>query len=769
MQTVITMSLNAQERITGHVLDSKTGEHLPYATIVIKGTSIGTVADATGHFTILDVPTGKVQVTASLLGYSPNTKNITLEEGTGSIDLEFILTEDVMSLDQVVVSSNRSEVKRKESPTLVSVMPSLLLEQVGAPTLAAGLNFQTGVRVETNCQNCGFTQVRINGLEGSYSQILIDSRATFSALTGVYGLEQIPTNMIDRVEIIRGGGSALFGSSAIGGVINVITKTPEYSSAQFATEMTSIKGGSNDVNTTANATFVTNNQKAGVTIFGQNRQRTASDLGTDGYSEIPEFENKVLGIRTFFKLSDYSKLSLQYDAIRDYRRGGNKLDTPASMLDFMDEEKYALNNDADKNNDVEIKDIAEMISHVINSGGINYDLFSKDYKRKLNIYTSMQDVARESCYNGFGEADDFTIVSGTQFTSSFDHLLFMPSEFIAGLEHNYSSLLDQSFPISKENVAPIDQKVNTYSAFAQNEWRNKKVGVLIGIRADKHSLLDDVVLSPRFNLRYNPSDKFNFRATYSTGFRAPQLFDEDLHIELVGGTQIRHTLAEGLKPEYSQSFNLSADIYQQLGKVSTNLLVEGFYTQLDDAFASRYVADKNGIEIHEKYNSSGAKVYGLTLEARAVVPDIVQFQAGFTIQKSEFEKEQDWSEEGIDPTKSFMRSPNNYGYMTVTLPLANRLNFGASGTYTGEMLVPHFYDGETPILETSNSFFDANLKLDYSFRVCSAVNINIYGSVQNVFDAFQDDFDNNGGARDSGYIYGPALPRRGQLGIKFMF
>ena len=128
---------------------------------------------------------------------------------------------DVFMLDQVVVTSSKSEVKRRESPSLVNVMTGKLLTTVGACSLADGLDFQPGVRVENDCQNCGFTQVRINGLDGHYSQILMNSRPVFSALTGVYGLEQIPANMIDRIEVMRGGGSALFGSSAIGGTINI--------------------------------------------------------------------------------------------------------------------------------------------------------------------------------------------------------------------------------------------------------------------------------------------------------------------------------------------------------------------------------------------------------------------------------------------------------------------------------------------------------------------------------------------------------------------
>ena len=105
-------------------------------------------------------------------------------------------------------------------------MDTKLFESTHATCLAQGLSFQPGVRVEDNCQNCGFTQVRINGLDGHYSQILMDSRPIFSALTGMYGLEQIPANMIERVEVVRRGGSALFGASAIGGTINIITKEP---------------------------------------------------------------------------------------------------------------------------------------------------------------------------------------------------------------------------------------------------------------------------------------------------------------------------------------------------------------------------------------------------------------------------------------------------------------------------------------------------------------------------------------------------------------
>ena len=148
-----------------------------------------------------------------------------------------------MNLEQIVVSGSRSETKRKNSPSLVNIVNNQIFDAVSASCLADGLSYQPGVRVEDNCQNCGFTQVRINGLDGHYSQILMDSRPIFSALTGVYGLEQIPANMIDRVEVVRGGGSALYGSSAIGGTVNIITKDPSYNSAEVTHTTTSLEIG----------------------------------------------------------------------------------------------------------------------------------------------------------------------------------------------------------------------------------------------------------------------------------------------------------------------------------------------------------------------------------------------------------------------------------------------------------------------------------------------------------------------------------------------
>ena len=225
--------------LSGKVLGSEDKSPLIGCLVKIHGLEKQTVTNENGDYSFNEVPCGDYTVEASYMGYIPQKLNVKIYKNEGET-LNFELKPDAFMLEQVVVTSSKTETKRRESPSLVNVISGKTFLNVGACSLADGLDFQPGVRVENDCQNCGFTQVRINGLDGHYSQILMNSRPIFSALAGVYGLEHIPANMIERVEIMRGGGSALFGSSAIGGTINIITKDPLENSAQASHTLTSM-------------------------------------------------------------------------------------------------------------------------------------------------------------------------------------------------------------------------------------------------------------------------------------------------------------------------------------------------------------------------------------------------------------------------------------------------------------------------------------------------------------------------------------------------
>lgn len=734
--------------INGHVLNKVTGEHIPFYNIFIKGTTIGTITDATGHYYIKNLPEGNFTIVASCVGYKPVEKEVILISGK-TIEVNFDVEEDAVQLESIVVSANRNEVSRKESPTIVNVITPRLFENTNSVCLAQGLNFQPGLRVETNCQNCGFQQVRINGLDGPYSQMLIDSRPIFSALAGVYGIEQIPTNMIERVEVVRGGGSALFGSNAIAGVINIITKEPTSNSIVIANTTNLIGGKKADINTSFNASVISDNNKSGIMVFGSSRQRNSFDYDSDGFTEIGKIDGKNIGFRGFYRTSNYCKLSFEYHNLGEFRRGGNNLELPPHETD-----------------------ITEQAEHNVNSGGLKYDIFSKNNKHRLNVYSSAQYIDRDSYYgaqkdiNAYGKTTDITFVAGTQYSYSMDTLLFMPSVLTMGAEYSLNEMNDKQLGYNRI----ISQKVNTKSAFVQNEWKNKKLSILLGSRFDKHNLIKNPILSPRLNLRYSPNEHINLRASYSSGFRAPQAFDEDLHITAVGGEVTLICLDPNLNTEKSQSYSASIDLYKNFGKVKTNLLIEGFYTNLDNVFVLEKIGtDSVGNIILERTNGSGAVVRGINLEGKIVPTKKMQFQFGMTLQKSEYKEIQSWSDNAnLEPHKKMFRSPDQYAYITANYQPFKPMTISLSGTYTGSMLVQHFagYVAEDTEKQTPD-FYDVNLKLSYDFKLNNSAKLQLNGGVQNIFNSYQNDFD-KGEFRDAGYIYGPAYPRTFFLGIKAM-
>ena len=774
--------------IFGHVLDKKTKEHLPYVTLQIKGTTIGTATDETGHFYLKNLPIGEHIIEVKMMGYKTIEQKIVIKKGE-TIEVNFDLEESTIYFEDVVISADRNGNTRRLSPSLVSVIDMQTFEATNSNTLSDGLKFQPGLRVENNCQNCGFSQVRINGLEGPYSQILIDSRPIVGSLGGVYGLDQIPANMIEKVEVVRGGGSALMGSSAIGGTINIITKEPLRNSAEFTHTLTGFNSkGAFENNTSFNASMLTDNRKAGMMVYGQHRARDAYDHDGDGFTELPNLKNRSLGFRSFLKTGDYSRITLEYHNMHEFRRGGDQLDRPAH-------EAY----------------ITEQAEHYINGGGLKFDNSSADGKNKISLYGSAQHTDRKSYYGAgvpatgdmpelkpgmtedeiaetneqidnynnrlgsYGKSTELTYQIGGQYNHKFDHFLFMPASITGGLEYLGSELDD----VSGYRLESIKQRSRTATAFAQNEWINDQWSLLVGGRLDKNNLVDNLIFSPRGNVRYNPTENINFRVSYSEGFRAPQLFDEDLHVDIAGGEQIIRQLSEDLDAEQSQSLSGSIDMYHQVNGVNLNILIEGFYTHLKNPF----VGERKGNIITVVNADDGAKVYGINLEGRMDISSWLTLQAGATFQRSLYGSERKWWEpeneeeeelDEVEATREIMRTPNSYAYFVAAWAPTQKLGVNLSGNYTGSMLVPHDAgDGiegvdrfsKVNITKESPSFFELNTKLSYTFDIDKNIQLELNAGVQNIFNAYQEDFD-TGAGRANDYVYGPMAPRSFFAGFK---
>ena len=722
--------------LTGHVLDERTGEHLPFVNVQVKGTNIGTVTDESGHYFLRDMPIGKQTIVFSYVGYETLELPVTVVEDR-TIELKASIREVSQQLNSVVVTANRYATKRQETATIVNVLSPDLFQTTGVSCVADVLSFQPGLRVENSCSNCGKTDLRINGLQGQYTQILMDSRPVFSSMASVYGLEQVPAAMIDRIEVVRGGGSAVYGANAIAGVVNIITKEPVRNFVNISNVSNINEHAGYDINTELNASVMSENRKIGAYLFAAHRSRSPYDRDEDGFSEVPKLRSTTAGARVFFKTSAYSKITAEYHHTTDFRRGGNRID---------DEPHTA--------------DIAEQLRHNIDAGSLAFDWYSADNRHFISAYSALQHIGRESYFGterdtaAYGRSKDLTSNTGLQYRFSYP-CGRMKGDLTVGAEYNYNGLNDRMLGYHRE----LNQKVHVVGVYAQNEWKNDQWSVLVGARLEKHNLLTKPVCTPRATFRYTPVEGLVLRAGYSSGYRAPQAYDEDLHVAAVGGNVSLITLDPDLKPEYSHSATLSADWYHQWGKWELNLTAEGFYTYLQDVFFLREDGiDPAGNILFTRTNAPGAWVGGLNVEGKLVYGQWFTFQIGYTFQQSRYTVAQQWSAD-VPAQKRMLHTPDNYGYMLLDVHPVKDFTISINGKATGSMLVPHLAGYIAQDEETlTPSFWDLGIRLAYDVHLYKHYCLEISCGVKNVLDQFQKDLD-KGPYRDAGYIYGPSIPR----------
>jgi outer membrane receptor for ferrienterochelin and colicins len=528
---------------------------------------------------------------------------------------------------------------------------------------------------------------------------------------------------------------------------------------------------------------VSDDHRSGLYLFGMLKNRQPYDHNRDGFSDIPLMQSETAGFRTYYRPTIYTRLTAEYHHISDQRRGGNSFDKPLPQAD-----------------------IAEYLHHTIDGGGITFDLFSPNEQHRLALYTSAQAIRRASYFaaeqntENYGNTDDNTLLLGAQYTLHLPHLLFMPAELTAGAEFNHNDLHDAYPSLNRD----LRQTTRITGGYLQNEWKNEQLGILIGARLDRHNLMDKAVFSPRATLRYNLNPHLHLRAGYAGGYRAPQAYDEDLHVEAVGGSLSTVTIDPNLKPEYSHSLTASADLYHAFGGWQTHFLLEAFHTTLIDLFTLEKIEDNdtNGYTngnpstiTYLRRNSSGATVQGINLEARAALPGVFDIQVGYTLQQSRYKEAEQWSDSpNLTPQRRIFRSPDNYAYFVANAPLTRHLYASLFGTYTGSMLVQHIQPDTNPftviphpaILTTdanpdteatidtefdTPTFFDLGIKFSYCFHISGNAELELSGGLKNIFNSYQRDLDyitdpSSPDTKDSGYIYGPTHPRTPFLALK---
>ena len=715
------------------------------------------ISNSKGYYQFSNLPEGTYEVEVSGIAYQSMKKSIVIGKNS-EYTLNFDLTNFQNDLKEVVITGTKTFKRKTDSPVIVGVLDSKTLENLQVCNLAEGLKFQPGLRVETDCQTCNYQQLRMNGLAGGYSQILINGRPIFSPLMGLYGMEQLPVNMIDRIEVVRGGGSSLYGSSAIGGTVNVITKIPKRDSFELNSFYQNIDGKTSDYQLNGNATFVSENRDAGVSLFMTHRERDFYDANGDNFSEIPKIENNSIGANLFLKPTDNQKIELSISNLNEYRFGGEMVDKPAYLTQQSEERK-----------------------HKIWLGSLDYQINFNDGKSSLITYAAWQNTDRTH-YTGifpdsepdiqnhlenppYGVSDTQTLQGGIQFNYKFDHFLKGTNVFTVGSEYISDKVFDEIRSYNYE----VDQHTKDFGSFVQIDWEIlPSLNLLSGVRMDVHNLVKEVVFSPRLALLYKLKENTQFRLSYGTGFRAPQAFDTDLHIAFAGGGVSRVIYDSNLKKERSKSWSASVNYDKATEKFIAGFTLEGFYTHLNDAFILENIGSDEFGEIFEKQNGDGATVQGITVELRANYNKKVQLETGFTFQTSRFEKAVTYID-GVAPTRDFLRTPNQYGFANLTMNASQRFKINLNYVFTGPMKIAHFagaINQTTDEFLTTKTFSEVNSKIAYTVPSKKYdMNFEIYGGLKNILNQYQSDFD-SGKNRDSNYIYGSAFPRTVFIGLK---
>jgi outer membrane receptor for ferrienterochelin and colicins len=668
---------------------TSSGAPIEYATVALPKLNIGTTTDSAGAYTIKKIPMGTHQVRVSCLGYINYTTTITIKSAaiyTLSIPLE----ENNEQLNEVVVTGTLKEVSRAESPVPVEIITPKLFKKNPTSSLFEAVGMVNGVQPQLNCNVCNTGDIHINGMEGPYTMILIDGMPIVSALSTVYGLSGIPNSLVERIEVVKGPASSLYGSEAMGGIINVITKNPARAPLVSA-DVFGTNWGEYSVDA---AVKFAKNKKTSLLGVNYYNYQNPIDKNGDGFTDVT-LQNRISVFNKWnFERKDNREASIAARYVYEDRWGGQtNWNREWRGSDTIYGESIYTNR-------------AEIIG--------KYQLPTKE-----RIYTQFS-------YNWHGQNSYYGIVPymATQ------QVAFVQSYWDKELAHGHNMLLGASYrytyyddntPGTTSANGQTNQPASTPlpGIFIQDEWTvNKKHKLLAGYRYD-YDRHHGNVHSPRLAYKFAPNTLNTLRASFGTGYRVVNLFTED-HAALTGARQV--IIAEKLNPERSYNSNLNYETKLKAGKTFVGLDATAFYSYFTNKIVGDFDTDPNKIIYNNLRGyavSRGVSVnaditfkFPLKLLVGITYMDVYQMNDnGNTLQH-----------------KQQLHAPKWSGTFVLSYQLPRNFTVDFTGKWTGPMRLPILPNDYRP--EYSPWFCIANIQLTKKF----ANGVEVYGGVKNIFD-----------------------------------
>jgi len=669
--------------------------------------------------------------------------------------------EEPLELEEVVITGTKTERKLKDVPVRTEIITAKEIEEKGAASLYEALEGIPGIRVEQQCSYCNFSIVRIQGMAAGHVQVLIDGQPIFSGLAGVYGLQQIPTANIERIEIVKGAGSALYGASAIAGVINIITKKPEKEpevevSASFGEHKTNKYTISASRRVENMDVMVVAQKHTGDEIFVEDEDRAQIDEGVP-YSDRVRSDNTSLGARiNFYDLTGDDKLTFTGRTINELRKGGAKPGVKEG-LDMENPFSEATENITTTRYEATIgyeKEFSAGNSAAINLAYCTHnrnatnDTFVGDYMATHNDDYPPSNILRPYL------ADENLVVVDLSYKQPIEN-----HKLLAGIQYSYNKLEEEGMYVEIESSTPYksssEKHANNYGVYLQDEFKpTDKLELVLGVRYDKHSSedsfagsgdtmyakkpvslkYDETAVNPRFAVKYEVSSSLILRTSIGTGFRVPYGFSEDLH--LCSGSP-RVYKPSDLEPEKSVSFNFGIDHPHGDHYLSLNFFRTNLKKKIDFADATEEIAQKGYDYVWQ--NLGDAYTQGVELGLRLAMVKNLDIDINFTYTDAQYkDKREDWKDfaggKYYDDSIYISRVPEITGGLKLAYRPEN-WNFIWDFNYTGSMYIDYAeVEGEEEIKHTK-PFVVCNVKVSREI----SEGVKLFVGAKNLFDYIQED------------------------------
>lgn len=693
----------------------------------------------------------------------------------------------VVDLDavQVTVSTaTRTERQLADVPVRTEV---LRREDI---VLRASLDFSqvaeliNGLRVESNCQNCNTAEVQLLGLGGAYNQLLFDGMPLLSTLGSVYGLEQIPAAFIDRIEVVKGGGSSLYGAGAVAGVVNLIPQQPLHDGG-FVQIGADVQQGQPTRHLQGRVDQVRADARLGWSLAAQSLDGDPIDFDGDGYTEVTARKQRVAGMQGWYALDDATTLRAHYVFTHERRRGGNRLDQPEHLAN-----------------------IAESLTTDFHRGGLRWDRILNDdvdvslgyafaYIRRNSYYGGLGDITTdpdEPTYDP-GQLDpsipgSAAAVAFNQYGTTENPLHYLDSQLnwqygahalALGLQYKRESVRDQNRDADGRGIGPRnDETFSNIGAFVQDEWAlDDALDLVLGARVDKSSSIARAIVSPRLALAFRSSARATWRAGLSSGFRAPDVFSEDLHVETLGAAPVRIVNADGLSEERATTAMLGLDWRSDPAEPRWTFDASASVTRLRDTFVVGELRSPGqgepyaGTLIRVRDNAGGSRVAGIEANLGWKPRRTLALSAGAAWYRARHDRAQtvydDTGEDDGGDTvialRDFLKTPRWTGVGQLTWTPVEDWSSYVGYRYTGPMWALNQNQAR---LQHTRAFHVIDLGATRHIHLDNGREWDLSFGIRNLLDQRQRDLE-SGASRDSDYVYGPRFARTWHASLRYVF